>query len=214
MTDIAASDNSSLSSAQRLGLLLERIRRTVSWLWLAEARLKGVRFGGRVHFSGRPLISVARNSKLILEAGVGVISSLRGNPLGCAQPCVLRTLEPGAELVVGRNVGLSGTVLCAGLSIRIGENTIFGAGAMVLDNDFHTRDERLGWRTDCRGNARPVQIGRNVFIGTRAVVLKGVKIGDGAIVGAGAIVTKDVPAGQTAVGNPARNLAPDASKSL
>jgi acetyltransferase-like isoleucine patch superfamily enzyme len=43
-----------------------------------------------------------------------------------------------------------------------------------------------------------------VFIGARAIVLKGVTIGDRAVVGAGAVVTKPVPPRHFAVGNPAR----------
>jgi acetyltransferase-like isoleucine patch superfamily enzyme len=197
---------SKLSSTQRLGLLLDRARRIVSALWLLEARLKGVQIRGPLTLMGRPLISVARDSRLILEPGVSIASSLRSNVLGCFQPSVLRTLEPKAELILGRNVALSGTVVCAGLSIHIGENTICGAGAMVIDNDFHARGDGLTWRNESHQNARPVRIGRGVFVGARAIVLKGVTIGDGAVIGASAVVTKDVPPGQFAVGNPARTL--------
>ena len=42
--------------------------------------------------------------------------------------------------------------------------------------------------------AKDVCIGEHVWIGTRAIILKGVTIGDGAVVAAGAVVTKDVPA--------------------
>jgi maltose O-acetyltransferase len=52
----------------------------------------------------------------------------------------------------------------------------------------------------------PVQIGRRVFIGARAVILPGVTIGDDAIVGAGSVVTRDVEPGMLAAGNPARVL--------
>jgi len=47
-------------------------------------------------------------------------------------------------------------------------------------------------------------IGNDVWIGTRAMVLDGVKIGDGAIVAAGAVVTKDVPEYAVVGGIPAK----------
>jgi acetyltransferase-like isoleucine patch superfamily enzyme len=167
-----------------------------------EARIKGVQFEGRVMFAGRPLVSVAHNSTLTLGRDVEVASALRANPLGCFQPCVLRTLAPGARLVLGNNTGLSATVLCAGLSIEIGEATLIGSGAMIIDNDFHVYSDQ-GWRTDSQAGARPIKIGRQVFIGARAIILKGVTIGDRAVIGAGAVVTRDVPADHLAAGNPA-----------
>ena len=53
-------------------------------------------------------------------------------------------------------------------------------------------------------SAAPVVIGDRVWVGTRAVILKGVSIGDGAVVAAGAVVTSDVPAGAVVGGVPAR----------
>lgn len=54
---------------------------------------------------------------------------------------------------------------------------------------------------DVRG---PINVGNDVWIGRRAIILSGVTIGDGVIIGAGAIVAKDVPPYAVAVGNPAR----------
>ncbi len=195
------------TTASLLGQFIARLRVLPSRLWCWEARFKGVELLGKVEFVGRPLLSVAKGSQMVLGEGVRVASSVRANPLGLFQPSVLRTLEPGARLILGPGVGLSGTVLCAGLSIEIGEETILGAGAVVFDNDFHVQEGQWGWRSEHQRNARPVRIGRGVFIGTRAIVLKGVTIGDRAIVGAGAVVAHDVPPGYTAVGNPARSFA-------
>jgi len=47
-------------------------------------------------------------------------------------------------------------------------------------------------------------IGNDVWIGTNAVVLRGVNIGDGAVIGANAVVTKDIPPFAIAVGVPAK----------
>jgi len=197
--------------ATLLGAILAWLRRGPSLLWRLEAQFKGVQFEGRVLLVGRPLISVARGARIVIGDGVQVNSSLRANPLACPQPAVLRAMAPGAQLVLARRVGLSATVLCAASSIEVGEGTIFGSGAMVLDNDFHVPSGDLDW-ADGRGKtARPVRIGRGVFVGARAIILKGVTIGDRAVVGAGAVVTQDVPAGSLAAGNPARVLSKPAA---
>jgi maltose O-acetyltransferase len=45
-----------------------------------------------------------------------------------------------------------------------------------------------------------VTIGKNVFIGSRVTVLKGVTIGDNSVIAAGSIVVKDIPEGEIHVG--------------
>ena len=203
---------SSHTLAESAGLVVNSLRRSVSQIWKWEARLRGVTVAGRLDLAGRPIFSVAHGSELFLGDGVTLFSAPRSNPLACAQPCVLRTLAAGAELRLERNVGLSATVLCAGRSIRVGEGTIFGSGAMVLDNDFHQPGPDWGWTFDCVTGAKPVVIGRGVFVGARAIILKGVTIGDRAVIGAGAVVVRDVPAGMVAAGNPARVIGPVGGK--
>ena len=51
---------------------------------------------------------------------------------------------------------------------------------------------------------KQINIGNDVWIGQRAIILDGVTIGDGAIIGAGAIVTKNIPPYAVAVGSPAK----------
>ena len=52
--------------------------------------------------------------------------------------------------------------------------------------------------------ARPIVIGKNVWIGAGAIVGAGVTVGDDAVIGAGSIVLRDVPARVLAAGNPCR----------
>jgi chloramphenicol O-acetyltransferase type B len=52
--------------------------------------------------------------------------------------------------------------------------------------------------------AGPTEIGNDVWIGRRAIIMPGIRIGDGAVVGAGSIVTKDVASYAIVAGNPAR----------
>ena len=51
---------------------------------------------------------------------------------------------------------------------------------------------------------KKVEIGNDVWIGTRATILDGVRVGDGAIIAAGAVVTKDVPPYAIVGGVPAK----------
>jgi carbonic anhydrase/acetyltransferase-like protein (isoleucine patch superfamily) len=192
-----------MSTALLIGSGLAWLRVLPSILWRAEARFKGVECASSVRFVGRPLISHAPDSKMILAEGVQINSALRANVIGCFQPTVLRTVTPGSWLELHKDVGVSGAVIVAGNSVIIGEGTIIGSGAMILDNDFHAPNGQWNWSLDCQTNSRPIRIGRGVFIGARAIVLKGVTIGDRAIIGAGAVVSKDVPAKAIAVGNPA-----------
>jgi acetyltransferase-like isoleucine patch superfamily enzyme len=189
--------------AQIIGSCLAWIRAQPSALWRAEAKFKGVECAPNVKFIGRPVLSRAPESKMIFAEGVTFNNALRSNPLGCFQPSVLRTMAPGSRLELQKDVGVSATIIVAGSSIVIGEGTIVGAGAMIIDNDFHEPLGEWGWKSECHANARPIRIGRGVFIGARAIILKGVTIGDRAVIGAGAVIAKDVPGNAIAVGNPA-----------
>ena len=51
-----------------------------------------------------------------------------------------------------------------------------------------------------------INIGNHVWLGMRAIILKGVNIGDNSIVAAGSIVTKDVKANTIISGNPAKQI--------
>ncbi len=88
-------------------------------------------------------------------------------------------------------------ITCAS-KITIGKGATIARDVVIRDYDGHTI-ELPNYEI-----AKPIIIGENVWIGNRAIILKGVTIGDGAIIGAGTVVTKDVPKKAVVVGNPAK----------
>jgi NDP-sugar pyrophosphorylase family protein len=193
------------------------MQRTVQRLWhlrhrfispisKAVIRSRGVETGKNLKLWGMPIVAIAAGSRVALGDSVVLTSSSRMTALAVAHPVVLRTLRPGAEILVGSDTGMSGTTVCAAISVRIGARCLFGADVIVSDTDFHPVDvvprRHLGLPQPNCDDA--VRIGDDVFIGARSVVLKGVSIGDGSVIGAGSVVTSDIPAGVIAAGSPAR----------
>ena len=68
-----------------------------------------------------------------------------------------------------------------------------------MDSDFHDIQEHSS-----EGKSAPIIIHDNVWIASRAMILKGVTIGEGAVISAGAVVTKDVPPYTMVGGVPAK----------
>ena len=56
------------------------------------------------------------------------------------------------------------------------------------------------------GNTARVNIGNNVYLGARVIILSGVTIGDNVVVGAGSVVNKNIPSNEIWAGIPARKI--------
>ncbi|WP_281277633.1 acyltransferase [Leptospira idonii] len=117
----------------------------------------------------------------------------------------MKTFSPSAQIKIGNGVGVNGVSITARTkTISIGDGTIIAANVCIMDSDFHSifpPENRLtnpGLELDS-----DVIIGKNVWIGTRAVILKGVTIGDNSVIAAGSVVTRSIPENSIAGGVPA-----------
>jgi acetyltransferase-like isoleucine patch superfamily enzyme len=119
------------------------------------------------------------------------------------QPVILTAWGNQARLELGDDVGLSGCSILASKYVRIGNRVLVGAGALILDTDAHPLDP-VARMNNGPAKCLPIIIEDDVFIGSRAIITKGVTIGAGAVVAAGAVVVKAVPAGMIVGGNPAK----------
>jgi len=110
-------------------------------------------------------------------------------------------------VTVGTEVRLHSGVTFGGdpWLISIGDGTWITSGVMFINHDGSlivpaavAGDRRRLW------HGREITVGRNCFVGVRAVIMPGVHIGDETIIGAASVVTRDVPARAIVAGNPAR----------
>ncbi len=112
--------------------------------------------------------------------------------------------ELGESLEIGNNVGIAQNCF---IQVRgpvvIGSNTIFGPNVSVFSEN-HNSDNLEELIINQGTNRHGVKIGSNVWVGTRVVILDGVKIGNNAIIAAGSVVNKEVPENAIIGGVPAK----------
>ena len=114
-----------------------------------------------------------------------------------------RSLESSIEIGQGTILSNNVTVV-ANQRVKIGRNCRIGDQAVFFDCDFHEISPAT--RNRSAGRCSPVEIGDNVWIGSRAVVLRGVTIGENSVVAACSVVTKSFPGNVVVGGNPAKFL--------
>jgi acetyltransferase-like isoleucine patch superfamily enzyme len=118
--------------------------------------------------------------------------------------CHVEASTPHASVQIGDRAEINNDVFIKseGPGIVIGADALLGSRIVIYDSDFHELDpRRRRGGTPAMGR---VELGENVFIGDRVMILKGVTIGAHSVVGAGSVVTGSIPSGVIAVGNPAR----------
>lgn len=88
--------------------------------------------------------------------------------------------------------------------IKIGDFVNIAPECIFLTSNYDYSDWRKPMNYSSKTIYKPIEVGDDVWVGARSVILPGVKIGRGAIVAAGAVVTKNVPEYAIVGGSPAK----------
>ena len=85
-------------------------------------------------------------------------------------------IRKNGELILGKNVNISDYVSINCLEkIEIGENTLFGESVKLYDHNHQYSKEKIEHK---KFNTSPIKIGKNCWLGSNVIVLKGVEIGN------------------------------------
>jgi len=157
------------------------------------------------HFkiAGNPLIIIGKNCQFgkcvkIRATDGGLISIGKNVLFGDHVQIVIQ----GGKLTIENNVFIgTGSIVVCKENIFIGSDTLIAEYVVIRDQD-HSIESRpvrgAGFHTS------PIYIGRDVWIGCKATILRGSSIGDRSVIGAHALVRSSIPADMLAVGVPSR----------
>jgi len=111
------------------------------------------------------------------------------------------SFEWAARITIGKNCSIGGNCVLDGRGeIVIGDNVNISSFTQFITGSHELNDLNF---IDIY---KPIYIGNRVWIGTRSLILPGVRIGEGAVVAAGAVVTKDVDPFTVVGGVPAKYI--------
>lgn len=159
------------------------------FVYIYAVLISGVRIGRGSKFYGFPSVLRHRGSIITIGKRFENRNWTFSNPLGINHSTILSTWKKGAVIKIGNDVGISGGSIVAADKIEIGDGTLIGANATIIDTDFHPLGAGRRYSTkDIK--SKPVKIGKNVFIGMNSIILKGVNIPNNAIVPAGAVIRR------------------------
>lgn len=136
-----------------------------------------------------------------------VILKLSGVHLGEDVSCYsIKSISSPKKLFISNRTWIGSNVsLYAENCIKIGSNCMIAKDVSIISVDHLFEKSTIPYIDqgyDISNN--PIFIGNNVWIGEKAIILKGVSIGDNSIIGAGSVVTKSIPRNTVVAGNPAK----------
>lgn len=144
-----------------------------------------------VHLESGVRLKATDGASITLDAGVTVERN-------CTLLAKYGRIHIGENTFIGEN-----SILVTNSNITIGSDCLIAAGVTIRDQDHRFEDTTIPIRM--QGNiSAPINIGTDVWLGSRVTVLKGVSIGSHSIAGANSLITKNVPPNVIVVGTPAK----------
>ncbi len=115
-------------------------------------------------------------------------------------------IGPGVTVASSCEIGDHVTINenCRMQSCKIGDYALIAPGCYAITRNHHFNDPTIPIVEQGYEREQPPEIGRDVWLGARVMLLPGIRVGDGAVVAAGAVVTKDVPPHTIVGGVPAK----------
>lgn len=172
--------------------------------WAIAARAPGA---VRLLYAARRTWYRLRYRRLTLGAGVqirGRIRLRRGVRVSIGDRCRINKhvrFAGTGEVTVGPDTLLNDCWIGSWSRVSVGARCLL-SDCRIVDNDFHHVDPARRHEPPDAGTRAPITIGDNVWIGSDALVLKGVVVGTDSVVGAACVVRADVPPRCVVIGNP------------
>ena len=172
-------------------------------LFILSQRRAGNRVSFSAYIKGYENILLGRGCKIHADASVDASRSpgvAFGDKVTLNRFAYVQGGNGGVRL--GNRVEINNFSIINGTGgVDIGDDTLVGPGVRIISYQ-HRYAAGSPVRTQ-PVDARPIRIGRDVWIGANAIILAGVSIDDGAVIAAGAVVRADVPALAVVAGVPA-----------
>lgn len=154
---------------------------------------------------GWPIIQLKCNSRLIIGENVTLNSRNIDYHVNMYSPVKMLADREEAVIIIGDNTRIHGTCIHAYSKIKIGDNCLIAANTQIFDGNGHDLSfPDVKNRINTIGDAKPILIEDNVWIGANSIILPGICIGFGSVIASGSVVTKDIPPLCVAGGNPAK----------
>lgn len=163
----------------------------------------------KIKISGNNNVIYVGKNSILRDCNIFIKGN--NNTLYIGDDCVVNNTSiilnnEGAEIKIGNktSVAKAQIVSLEPYNIEIGEDCMLSYDIEIRNTDSHKIYDKSTNKRINEGNS--VKIGNHVWLGMRAVILKGVNIDDNSIVAGGSIVTKDVMSNTIVSGNPAKQI--------